>query len=127
MFYFQPVPNLLTSTQILPSDFQADLQTLQLESEPSTPEVHCYNLISDDQLTLEIEKERADYNEKNKNLAEQLLELRTEIEGLKNEEKQCDLDQLHNEQVRLGENKYSTLRRVKSGSTEARVKFFEKL
>lgn len=31
---------------------------------------------------------------------------------LKVDEKQCELDMLHDEQVRLGENKYSTLKKV---------------
>ncbi|KAJ8667823.1 hypothetical protein QAD02_009486 [Eretmocerus hayati] len=125
-----PVPNLFPSTQVLPSDLQADLQTLQLDSEPLASEVHCYDLIADedvDQLSLEIEKERVDYWEKSKHLQEQLRELRSEIEVLKVGEKQCELDQLHEEQVRLGENKYSTLKKVKSGSTKARVAFFEEL
>ncbi|XP_043262161.1 merlin isoform X4 [Colletes gigas] len=89
-----------------------------------------YDLIADgdvDQLSLEIEKERVDYWEKSKHLQEQLRELRTEIEVMKVGEKQCELDQLHEEQVRLGENKYSTLKKVKSGSTKARVAFFEEL
>ncbi|XP_018309184.1 PREDICTED: merlin isoform X2 [Trachymyrmex septentrionalis] len=128
-----PVPNLFPSTQVLPSDLQADLQTLQLEplhAEPLPPDLTSYDLISDgdvDQLSLEIERERSDYLEKSKHLQEQLRELRSEIEGLKVGDKQCELDHLHEEQVRLGENKYSTLKKVKSGSTKARVAFFEEL
>lgn len=125
-----PVPNLFPSTQVLPSDLQADLQTLQLDTEPLPTDLTSYDLIADgdvDQLSLEIEKERVDYWEKSKHLQEQLRELRTEIEVMKVGEKQCELDQLHEEQVRLGENKYSTLKKVKSGSTKARVAFFEEL
>ncbi|XP_043506953.1 merlin isoform X3 [Frieseomelitta varia] len=125
-----PVPNLFPSTQVLPSDLQADLQTLQLDTEPLPADLTSYDLIADgdvDQLSMEIEKERVDYWEKSKHLQEQLKELRTEIEVMKVGEKQCELDQLHDEQVRLGENKYSTLKKVKSGSTKARVAFFEEL
>ncbi|KAG6803138.1 merlin isoform X1 [Apis laboriosa] len=125
-----PVPNIFPSTQVLPSDLQADLQTLQLDTEPLPTDLTSYDLIADgdvDQLSLEIEKERVDYWEKSKHLQEQLRELRTEIEVMKVGEKQCELDQLHEEQVRLGENKYSTLKKVKSGSTKARVAFFEEL
>ncbi|XP_076684753.1 ezrin/radixin/moesin family protein merlin isoform X3 [Andrena cerasifolii] len=125
-----PVPNLFPSTQVLPSNLQADLQTLQLDAEPLPADLTSYDLIADgdvDQLSLEIEKERVDYWEKSKHLQEQLRELRTEIEVMKVGEKQCELDQLHEEQVRLGENKYSTLKKVKSGSTKARVAFFEEL
>ncbi|KAL0099401.1 hypothetical protein PUN28_020143 [Cardiocondyla obscurior] len=125
-----PVPNLFPSTQVLPSDLQADLQTLQLDAEPLPSDLTSYDLIGDgdvDQLSLEIERERSDYLEKSKHLQEQLRELRSEIEDLKVGEKQSELDQLHEEQVRLGENKYSTLKKVKSGSTKARVAFFEEL
>ncbi|XP_043471527.1 merlin isoform X2 [Leptopilina heterotoma] len=125
-----PVSNIFPSTQVLPSDLQADLQTLHLDAEPLSPELTSYDLIADgdvDQLSIEIEKERVDYWEKSKNLQEQLKELRSEIEVMKVGEKQCELDQLHEEQVRLGENKYSTLKKVKSGSTKARVAFFEEL
>ncbi|KAG8035953.1 hypothetical protein G9C98_003079 [Cotesia typhae] len=107
-----PVPNIFPSTQVLLSDLQADLQTLQLDTDPLPTELTSYDLITDedvDQLSLEIEKERVDYWEKSKHLQEQLRELRSEIEVMKVGEKQCDLDQLHDEQVRLGENKYSTL------------------
>ncbi|XP_015603518.1 merlin isoform X2 [Cephus cinctus] len=125
-----PVPNLFPSTQVLPSELQADLQTLHLDAEPLPNDLTSYDLIADgdvDQLSLEIEKERVDYWEKSKHLQEQLRELRSEIEVMKVGEKQCELDQLHEEQVRLGENKYSTLKKVKSGSTKARVAFFEEL
>ncbi|KAK2588859.1 hypothetical protein KPH14_001726 [Odynerus spinipes] len=125
-----PVPNLFPSTQVFPSDLQADLQTLQLDAEPLPSDLTSYDLIADgdvDQLSLEIEKERVDYWEKSKHLQEQLRELRSEIEVMKVGEKQCELDQLHEEQMRLGENKYSTLKKVKSGSTKARVAFFEEL
>ncbi|KAF7987274.1 hypothetical protein HCN44_003036 [Aphidius gifuensis] len=124
------VPNLFPSTQILPSDLQADFQTLQLDNDQLTNDLNEYDLINDgdvDQLSIEIEKERVDYWEKSKNLQEQLRDLRSEIQVLKVGEKQSELDQLHEEQVRLGENKYSTLKKVKSGSTKARVAFFEEL
>ncbi len=66
-----------------------------------------------DPLTLEIEKERVEYLEKSKHLQEQLRDLKKEIEGLKLEEKQTPYDMIHAEQVMSGENKYSTLRKVK--------------
>ncbi|KAJ9581272.1 hypothetical protein L9F63_023544, partial [Diploptera punctata] len=70
---------------------------------------------------------RVEYLEKSKHIQDQLREIRSEIEVLKVGEKQSELDHLHDEQVRLGETKYSTLRKVKSGSTKARVAFFEEL
>ncbi|KAE8744438.1 hypothetical protein FOCC_FOCC008913 [Frankliniella occidentalis] len=125
----------------------ADLQALQLGEPgdmcgsvsgdmPGLPgsdipsELPAYDLAADqdmEQLSLEIEKERVDYLEKSKHLQNQLRELRCEIEVLKVGEKQSQMDALHQEQLRLGENKYSTLRKVKSGSTKARVAFFEEL
>jgi merlin protein len=65
--------------------------------------------------------------EKQKHLQHQLRELRTEIAVLKVADKQTEFDQLHSEQVKLGENKYSTLKKSKSGSTKSRVAFFEEL
>lgn len=38
---------------------------------------------------------------------------------LKVDEKQCELDMLHDEQVRLGENKYSTLKKVNTLNMES--------
>lgn len=55
---------------------------------------------------------RVQYLEKSKHLQDQLRDLKTEIEVLKVDEKQSELDMLHDEQVRLGENKYSTLKKV---------------
>lgn len=109
-----------------------DVQPLPLEAAPtlSTTDLTSYELTPDTdmmQLSLEIEKERVDYLEKSKHLQNQLRDLKSEIEVLKIGEKQCELDLLHDEQVRLGETKYSTLRKVRSGSTKARVAFFEDL
>lgn len=53
-----------------------------------------------------------DYLEKSKHLQDQLRDLRSEIEVLKVGEKQSEFDIIHDEQVRMGENKYSTLKRV---------------
>jgi len=124
------VPNLYAPSHVLPSELQPDLRSLQLDTEPLPADLTAYDLITDgdmEQLSLEIEKERVEYLEKSKHLQDQLRELRSEIEVLKVGEKQSELDHLHEEQVRLGETKYSTLRKVKSGSTKARVAFFEEL
>ncbi|XP_014280792.1 merlin [Halyomorpha halys] len=117
---------------IYPSSQVLDVQPLPLEGDAtiSSTDLTSYELTPDSdmvQLSLEIEKERVDYLEKSKHLQNQLRDLKTEIEVLKIGEKQCELDLLHDEQVRLGETKYSTLRKVRSGSTKARVAFFEDL
>ncbi|XP_052861914.1 moesin/ezrin/radixin homolog 2 isoform X1 [Anopheles cruzii] len=101
-------------------------------SSPESPmhELSSYDLLADgdmEQLSLEIEKERVEYLTKSKQVQSQLKELRSEIEQLKIGENQCPLDDINAEQLRLGETKYSTLKKVKSGSTKARVAFFEEL
>ncbi|KAK7580608.1 hypothetical protein V9T40_001237 [Parthenolecanium corni] len=112
---------------------QTDLNALRLDADPSglsVSDLTSYDLVTEtdmQQLSLEIEKERVDYLEKSKHLQDQLRDLRSEIEVLKVGEKQSEFDLIHDEQVRMGENKYSTLKRVKSGSTKSRVAFFEEL
>ena len=78
-------------------------------------------------LSLEIEREKQEYWEKSKHLQEQLKSLKSEIEELKVDEKMSVLDQLHQEQIEMGDNKYSTIQKVKRGSMQSRVAFFEKL
>lgn len=71
---------------------------------------------------------RVEYLEKSKQVQTQLQTLRSEIELLKIEENQCVLDIISAEQIRAGETKYSTLKKLKTGnSTKARVAFFEEL
>lgn len=55
---------------------------------------------------------RAEYLQKSKHLQEQLSELRSEIDGLKLEDRQTDIDRLYQETLTHGEDKYSTLRKV---------------
>ncbi|VDN34983.1 unnamed protein product [Gongylonema pulchrum] len=62
-------------------------------------------------LRSEIEKSRADYNEKKKSLQEKMNEFRNEIESLKVEERQSEHDRIHAANVQLGIDKYSTLRK----------------
>ena len=88
------------------------------------------DLISDtdvEKLVLEIEKERMEYLKKSRHLQEQLRDLKSEIEVLKVEDRLTTMDRIHEENTTRGDNKYSTLRRTKSGSTKARVAFFEDL
>ncbi|KAF2880405.1 hypothetical protein ILUMI_25762 [Ignelater luminosus] len=124
----------VTSLYSGPLSPQLHPDLLVLDEPSSSPDlnlnINSYDLLAHgdaDQLSLEIEKERVDYLEKSKHLQNQLRELRSEIAVLKVGEKQTELDQLHDEQVKLGENKYSTLRKSKSGSTKSRVAFFEEL
>ncbi|XP_038074408.1 merlin-like [Patiria miniata] len=89
-----------------------------------------YELMTDgdvEKLSKEIEKERVDYLEKSRHLQLQLNELKSEIEVMKVEEKETELDRIHNDLMDRGETKYITLVRIKSGTTKARVAYFEEL
>ncbi|XP_072380178.1 merlin [Diabrotica undecimpunctata] len=129
-----PISSVTTLYQPpLSPSYCPDLSMIETEMSTSPDfnlNITSYDLIANadaDQLSLEIEKERIEYLEKSKHLQNQLRELRSEIAVLKVGEKQNDYDQLHDEQVKLGENKYSTLKKSKSGSTKSRVAFFEEL
>lgn len=76
-------------------------------------------------ISLEIEKERIEYLAKSKQVASQLKGLRSEIEMLKISE--TEFDKLNAEQLRLGENKYSTLKKAIKSSTKHKVAFYEEL
>lgn len=87
-------------------------------------------LLSDndmEQITTEIERNRIEYLEKSRQVQNQLRTLRSEIELLKIEENQSPLDIISAEQLRTGENKYSTLKKLRTGTAKARVAFFEEL
>ncbi|CAG0915019.1 unnamed protein product [Notodromas monacha] len=100
------------------------------ENAPETDVLDYDLLVTDsdmEKLTLAIEKERVDYLLKSQTLQDQLRELKSEIDLLKVEDQQTSLDLYHEEQLAKGENKYSTLRKIRSGSTKARVAFFQEL
>lgn len=72
-----------------------------------------YDLVENsdiNEISLEIEKERTEYLAKSKQVQSQLKDLRSEIEMLKISE--SEFDRLNNEQLKLGENKYSTLKKA---------------
>ncbi|XP_014092504.1 moesin/ezrin/radixin homolog 2 [Bactrocera oleae] len=75
----------------------------------------------------QITNTRLEYLKKSKQMENQLQTLRSQIELLKIEENQCNLDILSDALIKAGETKYSTLKKLKSGSTKARVAFFEEL
>ncbi|XP_075676512.1 merlin-like [Dermatophagoides pteronyssinus] len=80
-----------------------------------------------EKIESDVEKERIEYLKKSKQLHEQLKGLKSEIQVLKVEERLTSLDRIHEENVIKGESKYSTLKRTLSGTTKARVAFFEEL
>ncbi|XP_071790173.1 merlin-like [Asterias amurensis] len=117
-----------TSAHVITS---SELEKLQLDGDFAIEsESNSYELMTDgdvEKLSKEIEKERVDYLEKSRHLQLQLNELKSEIEVMKVEEKETEFDRIHNELIDRGETKYITLVRIKSGSTKARVAFFEEL
>ncbi|CAH0685963.1 unnamed protein product [Chilo suppressalis] len=126
-----PVPSsLFPSTCSLPAELGGEALP-----EGTTPEqeLTAYQLVPDEpdphihRLSLEIEKERVEYLAKSKHLQQQLDELRCEFSVLRVDSDAAALDRLHEMQARAGDNKYSTLRRLKQGSTNTRVAFYEDL
>lgn len=102
------------------------------ESPVLDTDINSYDLMHEsemEQISREIERERVEYLTKSKQVQNQLKDLRSEIELLKKcgTDTFCKFDLINAEQIRLGETKYSTLRKVKEGSTKARVAFFEEL
>ncbi|XP_067636834.1 moesin/ezrin/radixin homolog 2 [Eurosta solidaginis] len=83
-------------------------------------------VLTDDKLE-QITNIRLEYLKKSKQMENQLQTLRSQIELLKIEENQSNLDILSDALMKAGETKYSTLKKLKSGSTKARVAFFEEL
>ncbi|XP_050671244.1 merlin [Leptidea sinapis] len=125
------VPSLFPSTCSLPAELGSD-GLVNGHSEPEV-EINSYQLVMDDsdphihRLSLEIEKERVEYLAKSKHLQQQLDDLRCEFSVLRVEQPGATLDRLHEAQTRAGDDKYSTLRRLKQGSTKTRVAFYEEL
>lgn len=123
-----PVHTLLTPDGFLSLSSQSLNETGQMYDD-TTMDMNSYDLqiengdISD--ISLEIEKERIEYLTKTKQVASQLKGLRSEIEMLKISE--SEFDKINAEQLRLGENKYSTLKKAIKSSTKHKVAFYEEL
>lgn len=80
------------------------------------------------QLSLELEKARTEHQEKSRHLQEQLDAFRHEIDEFKVDETQMTtIDRLHRDQQDQGNTKYSTIQKVKRGTTQSRVEIFEEL
>lgn len=76
-------------------------------------ELNSYDLVENNdisEISLEIEKERTEYLQKSKQVQCQLKDLRSEIEMLKISE--SEFDRINTEQLKHGENKYSTLKKA---------------
>ncbi|KAL0969499.1 hypothetical protein UPYG_G00228100 [Umbra pygmaea] len=73
------------------------------------------------------EEERVTEAEKNKRLQEQLMSLSAELAQTRDDTKKTQNDLLHTENVRVGRDKYKTLRQIRMGNTKQRVDEFEAL
>lgn len=121
-----PIHQLLTQQDgILSVSSQSLNESGELYDE--TIDINSYELAENDisDISLEIEKERIEYLAKSKQVQSQLKGLRSEIELLKISE--SEFDRLNAEQLRLGENKYSTLKKAIKSSTKHKVAFYEEL
>lgn len=133
--YTAPLSEMSYSNSMHPSHSSSVLSSSSSVVAPTTASpmivsASSHTLMSESDLqdlSLEIEKERHEYLEKSKHLQEQLKTLKNEIEELKLDDKVSVLDQLHKEQQEQGDNKYSTIQKVKRGSMQSRVAYFEEL
>uniref|UniRef100_A0A7N6C4V3 FERM domain-containing protein n=1 Tax=Anabas testudineus TaxID=64144 RepID=A0A7N6C4V3_ANATE len=74
-----------------------------------------------------LEEERLTEAEKNERLQKQLMALSSELERTRDENKKTQNDLLHAENVRVGRDKYKTLRQIRQGNTKQRIDEFEAL
>ncbi|XP_029316385.1 ezrin a [Cottoperca gobio] len=73
------------------------------------------------------EEERLTEAEKNQRLQKQLRALSSELAETRDDNKKTQYDLLHAENVRVGRDKYKTLRQIRLGNTKQRVDEFESL
>jgi len=73
------------------------------------------------------EEERITEAERNQRLQKQLMDLSSELEDARDQDKKTANDLLHAENVRAGRDKYKTLRQIRQGNTKQRIDEFESL
>lgn len=111
-----PSPVPVSSVQLLSSDRYISVSThslIESNAYDDPVEMNSYELVENgdlNEISLEIEKERTEYLAKSKQVQSQLKDLRSEIEMLKISE--SEFDRINTEQLKLGENKYSTLKKA---------------
>ncbi|KAI6656245.1 hypothetical protein LOD99_1578 [Oopsacas minuta] len=79
------------------------------------------------QLKFQIQNDQIEYFTKSSYLYEQMKMLRIQMESLKIPEMMSICDIQHEEKFVKGETKYSTINKVKEGTTRNRIAFFEEL
>lgn len=73
------------------------------------------------------EEDRLTAQMKDKELQRQLEKLKSELASLKDQNKNTDMDVLHQENVKAGRDKYKTLKQIRCGNTKQRIDEFEAL
>ncbi|ESO87249.1 hypothetical protein LOTGIDRAFT_107438, partial [Lottia gigantea] len=73
------------------------------------------------------EEERITEAEKNKRLQKQLEELKADLADAKEPEKMTKNDELHQENVRQGRDKYKTLKNICKGDVQRRIDEFRSM
>ncbi|KAK2715391.1 moesin/ezrin/radixin homolog 1-like isoform X2 [Artemia franciscana] len=72
-------------------------------------------------------EERRTMAEKNERLKSQLKALKQDLAVTRDENKQTQMDKIHQENVKQGRDKYKTLREIRTGNTKRRVDQFENM
>lgn len=76
---------------------------------------------------LRSEESRTTQQEKNRKMREALASLGAELDKAKDKGKLSQLDVLHMKNVKLGKDKFKTLRQIRSGNTKTRIMDFENM
>lgn len=76
---------------------------------------------------LQSEETRTTQMEKNRKMREALASLGAELDKAKDKGKLSQLDVLHMKNVKLGKDKFKTLRQIRSGNTKTRIMDFENM
>lgn len=73
------------------------------------------------------EEERTTEAEKNERVQKHLKALTSELANARDESKKTANDMIHAENMRLGRDKYKTLRQIRQGNTKQRIDEFESM
>jgi len=77
--------------------------------------------------SLPPEQYREPAMDKNKKMKQQLEDLRKHLDQNKDPRKQTKEDQIHQENVKEGRDKYKTLKQIRQGNTKKRIDEFESM
>lgn len=80
-----------------------------------------------EELSKQLVKESQAYQERSKYISDQLSALKTQMDDLKMEDRMTRNDLLHEESIRLGNNKRLALDKSKTGPQKTRIAFYEEL